>query len=275
MLAAKNLDYIRGVAYRVGLRWTFYMLLQDGTYSGKDGYTHFKGLTAAARHRFWNEWTPETFADETREPMYRGVGYATEDDWLDALCSHGCTFDRWARQPHYVECWFEAAAMRQQFEHYTENVTLRPFRGDYTIEPKWRAAQDLTDVAATYPDKPIVILYFGDLDPKGLQIPVSAVRDVEHFCRRIAADRGSAPAELQFIRCGLNPGDEDRFNLPENFDRPGTFQWEALNDEAAGELITHHIGQYVSPDAFAQIEAHERAATARLRRLLGRDEATA
>src|SRR5207237_8913652 len=84
----------------------------------------------------------------------------------------------------YVECWFEAEAMTQQFEHYLGEpyrITLRPFRGHYTLSPKWNAASEIRAMARL--GKSIVILYFGDADFKASQIPFSALRDIEAWSR--------------------------------------------------------------------------------------------
>jgi hypothetical protein len=154
--------------------------------------------------------------------------------------------DKWYSQDYYVELWFEAKAMRGQFEYYTNHITLRPFGGDASIYFKWKIAEELTEAAEKY-NKPIVILYFGDLDPKGMQIPESAVKDIREW----------ASVDFEFIRCGLNPGDEIRFNIPENPDKPGTYQWEALSDEAAQSLILKWIGKFVSHDLFDSVEEAE------------------
>jgi hypothetical protein len=252
--------HILSVPYRVSLRWLFYRLLGDGTFTDKGDYREFKAATAAARKCFWEDWAPDTLEDDTRVTIYRGTGYRNPREWLTEISSQGCNLDRWAAQPYYVEIWFEAAAMRSQFEYHTEHVTLRPFKGDYSIPAKWRVAQDLDGAAKAYPGTPIVILYFGDLDPKGLQIPLSAVADV----------RAWSSAEFEFIRCGLNAGDEQRFNLAENFEKPGTYQWEALDDDAARTLIEEHTKKYLDPAAFDAVAADEARATGRFRRAMSR-----
>lgn len=137
--------------------------------------------------------------------------------------------------------------MRAQFEHYTQHVTLRPFKGDPSLDFKWEIGRHLDTVQQVYPGKSIVILYFGDLDPKGLQIPESAVCDV----------RAWSGVDFEFIRCGLNPGDESRYALHENPEKPGTYQWEALDDGQASTLIVSSVERFVDFDAMAEIESQE------------------
>lgn len=251
-------EHVRSVEYSVSARWLFYRLLQDGTFTGKDDYKAvFLPALSTARKRFFEGWAPNTLADDTREPNYRGFGYRTVKGWLAAISRQGREreLDRWASQPNYVEPWFEAAAMSAQFEHYTEHVTLGPFKGDIGIPAKWEIAKTLDSVAEHYPDTPITALYFGDLDLKGLQIPESAVADTRKW----------TSADFDFIRRGLNPGDEGRFDLPENFEKPGTYRWEALDDDDARTPIEEHVNRYLDDDAFEAVAAREAKESARFR----------
>ena len=212
-----------------------------------------------ARKSFYNGWTPDTLADDTRPAVIRGDGFLSETHFLRAVGNAKCILDKRQAQPYYCELWFEAKAMRGQFEHYTNHITLRPFGGDPSIYAKWAIAQELTAAFKTY-SKPIVILYFGDLDPKGLQIPISAVNDIRHWTR----------TPFEFVRCGLNPGDEITYSIPENFDKPGTFQWEALADDAARDLITQWTDRFISQGAFAETEAREQEITRRYKERCGK-----
>ena len=248
---------VRSVPYTVTARWLFYRLLQEGCFASKDDYKgKFLPLIAKARKCFYNGWTPETLADDTRPAVIRGEGWDSEAQFLKSISNARCVLDKRHSQTYYVELWFEAKAMRGQFEHYTKHITLRPFGGDPSIFAKWQIAQELAGAFEEY-GKPIVILYFGDLDPKGLQIPVSAVKDIREW----------TDAPFHFIRCGLNPGDEITYGIPENPDKPGTFQWEALSDEAAERIITGWTALYTSGGAFAETEAREREITRRFQEL--------
>jgi hypothetical protein len=248
--------YVQGVPYQVSLRWLFYRLYQDGTYRDKSDYTKLKDLVTRARKRFYEGWRPDTLADDTRTPTYRGFGRADAIDWLEnQVYRQGCKLDKWQSQPYYVECWYEAAAMHAQFAHYTRHVTLRPFRGDPSLDYKWQIATDLETAAQVYPGKPIIILYFGDLDDKGEQIPESAKDDIEDW----------SEANFHFIRCGLNYEHVTRYNLPENPESPGSYQWEALGDAEAKQLIAGNLERFVDLDALEAVEAQEQRITERFR----------
>jgi len=230
-------SHIQSVPYKVSSRWLFYCLLQDGLYSTKGDYRKkWVALSSTARKSFYKGWRPNTLTDDTRTATVRGDGFFTPQDWARALGKYGitCSLSHWPQQKQYIELWFEANAMWTQFAYYTERITLRPFGGKPSIPYKWEMAKALEDAYETY-GLPIVILYFGDLDEHGLSIPKNAISDVRDWC----------DVDFDVVRCGLNPGHEVKYNIPENYKHPGAYQWEALSDEGAKELITSSVAQYV------------------------------
>ena len=262
--------WIHSVPYQVSSRWVFYRLLQDGTYSEKADYRHLLGLLSKARKGFYQGWTPETLVDGTREPVVRGSGFDSEDNWLRALrTTLTCSLDYWLSQPVYVEIWFEAAAMQPQFIHYAnESVSLLAFHGDISIPEKWRAAKRLCSRWLRL-RRPIHIYYYGDLDPKGEKIPESAWEDIElwAFWLMKAHDEsvnGRNLKDLNFHRVGINKGQVNEFSIPENPERPGTYQWEALTDDQAARLIGK-ANELLDLDALALVKTQEEEITQRLR----------
>lgn len=244
-------ELIQSVPYQVSARWVFYRLLQEGYYRKKSDYKN-KWLKASSRARkeFYKEWTPYTLADETREHIYRGGGYDDVTDWLISLSEDAtCVLDKWLDQDYYVELWYEARAMSDQFRYYTKHMTLVPMAGQPSIPFKWQIAKDLERANENY-NVPIVILYFGDLDPSGEIISDVVEREVREW----------SVADFEFIRCGLTAEQVQQYNVPENPDKPGEYQWEALSDEGAQEIITGYVDQYVRHGAFIKIEELENKA---------------
>lgn len=245
-------ELVRSVPYQVGARWLFYRLLQEGYYSSKADYNNkFLKATSAARHACYKEWRPDTLADETRKAIARGNGAEDVTEWLSWVADGlTCRLDKWDTQSHYVELWYEARAMTQQFEHYTQHITLRPLGGQASIEYKWRAAKGLEEAARRYA-APIIVLYFGDLDTAGGTISDVAQRDVRKWC----------DVDFEFIHCGLSAEQVARYNVPENPEKPGEYQWEALSDEGARAIITAGVAPYLRHDAFTDVEEQEAEAT--------------
>lgn len=273
-------EWVQSVSYEITVRWLFYRLLQDGTYSEKKGYKHLLGLLSKARKEFYGQWRPWTLADDTRAPVLmqrqghygihlRGDGFKDEDSWLQTIKDElNCPLNRWGFQPIYAEIGFEAGAMRGQFLHYAnENIPLLAFHGDLSIPEKWRTAERLADRYLAL-GKPIHFYYFGDFDPKGLIIPLSAWRDIGTWAASLLINQGIEPQKavevLHYHRLGINEEQIEDLDIPENPDRPGTYQWEALDDEQASTLIDS-ANELLDITAFEKIGKQEEAITRRLK----------
>ncbi len=249
------IDHIQSVPYNVSLRWVFYRLLQDGYYSKKESYTAWKSLASVARKRSYDRWAPDTLTDETRAIDIRNGGYHDEwearDLYLHDLAETNPVFlDHFTNQEEVVFICFEARAMHDQFRHYTIRLDLVPFGGDPSIPLKWKVAKHIEALYDLHM-KPIRILYFGDYDKKGLQIADSAIRDVSAWCE----------VDFELTPCGLTLDQALEFGVPENPDKPGEFQWEALDDDAAGTIIKDAIGRYVDEETMYGVFGMERELT--------------
>ncbi len=272
--------YVQAVPYQVTARWVFYRLLQDGSLTTKSDYKRLLSYLSKARKEFYRGWRPDTLTDDSRAALVNGSGFEDGQAWLDAVARQTvCSLDRWETQPVYVEFWFEAAAMQAQFSyHANENVSLLAFHGDISIPEKWKAAERLAHRWIENPS-PIKIMYFGDLDEKGLMIPETARADVLRMIGQSmwydmrVGDRDQTAFlarfdafldDFEFTRVGINDEHVQQYGIPDNPERPGTYQWEGLDDAAAEELIG--IGNaLVDVDAFAAIGRHEDAITMRFR----------
>jgi len=251
----RAMEHIQSVPYAVTARWLFYRLL-GGVYQDKSDYhKKFLPLLSKARKRFYNGWHPTTLADDTREVIPGGGGFDDPTEWLEAVKGQlGFSKAKWLNQDYYIEIWFEAKAMRSQFAYYTKEIPLLPFGGDVSIPEKWKAAERLEEAGHRY-GLPIVVIYFGDEDEKGFQIEKAALADIRQWCS----------VDFKEFRGGLNLGDGKRFGLAESIDKPGAYQWEALNDAQAGELITEAVSRYYSKEALADIEAEQSEVTGKFR----------
>jgi hypothetical protein len=176
------LNRVEQAPYRVTLRWLFYRAMQEKGLAKSD-YKSFKTFTAVARKRFYEGWRPNTLADDTRHILEDGYGFTSYSDWLKAVSEQEtCTLSKFENQEKIVQIWFEAEAMKSQFEYVTRDyhLTLVPFRGEASLDHKYNVAKALKQLRQEY-RKPIVVLYFGDYDPKGLSIPESARRDIAEW----------------------------------------------------------------------------------------------
>jgi hypothetical protein len=227
----KILDYamakIKSVPYAPSSRWTFYRLVQGG-FLRKSQIAKVDYLLSRARKSFYGEWRPNTLTDSIRQPIFKGEYRTLFYVELDGIVD----------QDYYVQLWFEAEAMHEQFSYHTRDyrVSLVPFRGDCSIPIKWEIAKKLENVYAKY-QKPIKILYYGDCDKKGLQILKAALKDIRAWCN----------VDFDVERVGLTEEQARDFGLPENPEKRGNFQWEALEDKDARKLILESLSKYQRP----------------------------
>ncbi|MBU1248163.1 MAG: hypothetical protein KKB70_05660, partial [Proteobacteria bacterium] len=78
-------ERIQTLEYKPTARWVFYRLVQEKGFA-KDDYKKFLGITSKARKGDYKDWTPETFADDTREIMGAlGTGFTNPFKWLEAM----------------------------------------------------------------------------------------------------------------------------------------------------------------------------------------------
>lgn len=241
--------HIQSVPYSPSLRWLFYRLYDDrlhgmNFFESKDDYKVWRsGPMSDARVRFYEDnetgmkWRPWTLEDDTRPVYVRHGRFQTIDEWQNWKDNLEPDMDEFYSQKYYIEVWFEARAMLKQFAYYLpEYITLVPFGGDYTISPKWEAARRIKNAHEKY-GLPIKIIYFGDYDAKGKKIPQSALQDIQPW----------AGVDFDFKVAGLNKDQVERFNLPEDPDKPGEkqYQWESLSDSQAREIISEAISPYI------------------------------
>lgn len=218
---------IHSVPYKVSTRWLFYRVLQAGLIRDKKEIHKFDYAINRARHEFYGEWTPDTLIDSVRECYWDG----------EFLAHFLIRFDSIEDQDYYVQCWFEAEAMHGQFNYYASpyRVSLIPFRGELSIPMKWEIAKKLEEIDKEY-NKPIKILYFGDYDRKGFSIIKAALEDIREWC--------CEDVDFSVERVGLTLEQAQAFHLNENPDMPDSYQWEALEDAQAAQLIQNSLNQY-------------------------------
>jgi len=271
-LLDRALEMVQSVSYRVTLRWMFYGLWQEGWYrhvkptkranAKQRAYETFASLMSRLRHSddFYWQW-PIELADDRRDPVYRSQGFADVDEWLEHQKKKlACNVDKMSTQDYYVIVAFEAEAMLGQFEHLTQNyhVDLWPFSGKTSIHYKQRLAKSI-DWAADKFDLPVIVLYFGDYDETGLEIPESAFRHIRKW----------AESEFTAYRVGLNKEHISKYEMTDDPDEPGKYQWEALRDEGAREIVTGALDALLCQDTINELIERERSVTRMVREALG------
>jgi len=240
--------HIKSVPYKVSLRWVFYRLLQEGLYKTKEDYKNLWAfICGKARHAHYKEWRPDTLVDETREIVKRTYGMESVEEAIESIpdsirALKNIYLDHFYQQECYVEIWFEARAMNEQFKHYTREIDLVPMAGQPSISLKSEIAKELEHKSNKY-GLPMTVLYFGDEDLAGHEIYNGVLEDVSEWC----------DADFNPVWCGLTEAQAKKYGVPESYEKKG-YQWEALGDEAAGEIITESVNRHVSKDVRDAVE---------------------
>lgn len=113
-------------------------------------------------------------------------------------------YPQWGDQDFYVEVWLEKDALARLFSTVTDelNVYTCPCRGYPSFSYVMEAVERYNEV-----DKPIILLYFGDYDPTGLNIP-------ENLIERLMNYGGFYEDQLRLIRKALTIDQIRRYDLP-------------------------------------------------------------
>lgn len=143
---------------------------------------------------------------------------------------------------------FEARAMAGQFRHYTQAIDLWPCGGDPSLDYK----DDMRRMIKRYQNgPPIHVLYFGDADKKGEQIPESLFATIERWASDI---------DFTWEMPGLSIVQGREMDLPQKIE--GTkeaYQWESLSDPQASKIIKDaFLAPYWDEADFELVTAHEK-----------------
>jgi hypothetical protein len=162
----------------------------------------------------------------------------------------------WSNQENYVEVWIEKKALQGVFEKPCASlgVGLAPCKGYSSITFLYEASQRFEKVSE---DKRIVLLYFGDYDPSGEDIP----RAVKDNLVRMGSD-------VEVKRIALNPDLIQELRLPgvppkttdsrtRNWDGQGAVELDAVEPRRLQQMCTKAILNYFDEDLKAELEERE------------------
>lgn len=153
---------------------------------------------------------PSTFADESRPEadlpdLRTPEEYADQNiEELENLQEYYYPYT-WHGQEYYVEVWVEKQALESTFEGILQdrNITVVSNRGYNSLTALQQSIKRLLNMQMNY-DKKIVILYFGDHDPSGLDMD----RDLEGRLRQLGL------RDFEFKRVALTLQQIQEFDLP-------------------------------------------------------------
>ncbi len=216
-----------------------------------DGITMIKGMEKKIsgvinvmkyRGLVQNNWTIDT---TRRITTYNS--FEDKEDLLN-MASHWFYLDRWKNQPHNILLMCEASGYLGVIKHIADQfrVPYVPAKGDMSVQIKMEIA-DLVD-------DDTIILYFGDYDTKGLQIPQTIENDI-----RILSENYS----FEFVRMFINAEDIETYNLER--DEKGNVQMEQLPERVAIREASSYIEDLINRDLWDEVLVQEETIKAEIR----------
>ncbi len=204
------IDEIKSYEERVlTLRGLHYRLVARGMTNSLIHYKRVIGAMTAAR---WDGSVPfETFSDNDRGMIGQTVIEETflEDKVEEAqrqvkAWMRSYRKNRWENQPIYPEVFIEKKALQGVFQSVTDRhgVALGACKGYPSLTFLDQAADRFK--YAGNEDKELMILYFGDYDPSGEDIPRSLKQNLERMDVYVTVRRVLL-MEHQVIEMGLPP----------------------------------------------------------------------
>jgi hypothetical protein len=211
--------------YHPTIRAVYYKLFSMGAIP-ENSFRMYKGLvrmlTDVRMEGTDDLVRPDTFSDESRSSPEEEI-ILTAENWaeyqtrkLKKLLNGDTEFvpHPWQNQPYYVEVWIEKQAMYSTFEAILEYrmVAIQSSKGFNSLSTLFTAYERLKAIQEAYPDRRIVILYFGDLDPSGDSMDDDIQTRLDHFSRIWSK------LHYKFVRVGVKPEHVREYNLPEDPD---------------------------------------------------------
>lgn len=174
--------------------------------------------------------------------------------------------NRWENQPYYAEVWIEKKALQNVFAPVCSgnSIALAPCKGYPSLTFLNEAAQRFDQ----YVDKTQVILYFGDYDPSGEDIP----RSIEENLRRMGADievRRFALFESQVRKWKLPPAPaKTTDSRTANWDGLGQVELDAVEVSVLRDLAQSAISSVFDEDLYDDLRKKEKVEAEQYRREL-------
>jgi hypothetical protein len=242
----------------ITLRGLHYRLVALGM---TNSIQHYKRVIAAMTDARWDglirfdeimdrdrETVGKTEAEPTDPHEHADTAFEQMQLWAKSYKKN-----RWENQPVYLEVFIEKKALQGVFERpcFQHHVALNPCKGYPSLTFLFDAFQRFK-YWENY-DKQLIILYFGDHDPSGDDIPRSIVTNLSRMGVEVELDRIALNKD-QVIEWGLPPAptkvDDSRSR---NWDGLGQVELDSVEPTKIAQLCTNAIDKYFDEDLFDQL----------------------
>lgn len=215
---------------------TFVFSMEDAFYENNDNsYKRLGGLLTLARLSGKIPW--HAIADNHRKIMTHGGGFDNLEDFIAYCCNDflkGYHTDRLKTQPTVLEIWVE----KDTIARYVDEVA-RQYGISTVIARGYGSISFVNDLKERVLDncdagKNTRILYFGDLDPSGVNM-------LKAMFVTLHEEMDVSEHDIDYVRVALNPDHVRRFKLPPNPEALKDDAWQAeqvrkgLSDKTKGD----------------------------------------
>lgn len=217
------IEHGTGIAEEYGgnltVRQLYYQLVARG-FLGSGQKEYKRVVTAIAKARMSGEMPFDWIVDRTREcgetsafDSELGVHAALDQarEWILDMPEYTIFRSQWYGQPQYVVVGVEKEALAGVFDRPCKSlgVGLFVFRGYPSLSALYQLTEHIERAGQLHAEE-AVLLYFGDHDPDGWEIPRSALRNIYE----IAAVTGKDLPPLRLERVALNIDQIDEYDPP-------------------------------------------------------------
>jgi len=249
-------DYEQGT---LTLRGLHYQLVAMGM---TNDIRHYKKVVSAMIAARWSRDVPfDAFVDHDRETIgftdheetdvASSLNRAEEQIKLWATSYHK---NRWENQPFYPEVFIEKKALQGVFEKPCKawDVALNPCKGYPSITFLYDAYNRFR-----YTDKTPVILYFGDYDCSGEDIPRSIGESLYKMGISVEIRR-IALMEEQVLRWDLPPAPtKSTDSRSRSWDGIGQVELDAVRPQKINALLENALNELLDRDLYEELQDQE------------------
>lgn len=258
------------------IRGLHYLLVAKGMTNDVNHYKKVVSVMGTAR---WNgDVRFDAFLDHERETIGSTDYHATNvDDTADnakrqiKAWATSYSKNRWENQPYYPEVFIEKKTLQGIFEGPCQeyDIALNPCKG-YPSLTFLDNAKDRFQEAINAGKQPI-ILYFGDYDCSGEDIP----RSIKENLSRMGVDvevRVIALTKDQVIKWKLPPAPtKSTDSRGANWDGLGQVELDAVNPKKLVKLCEDAINEILDADLYRNLMWQQENETKQFKRILKRD----
>lgn len=247
--------------YILTLRQLYYQFVAgDIIENSERSYNNLGTIITKARMAGMISWT----AIEDRSRSHNNFWY--DEDELNPIrdLPQYIRFDRWARQPYYIEVWVEKEALGNVISRACEPylVPHMSCKGYLSASEAWRAGMRFLEKIEE--GKEGLLIHLGDHDPSGMDMTRDNKNRLDIFTE--------LPNNIEVTRLALNMNQIKKYAPPPNpakvtdtraknyIQKFGKTSWEldALEPQIIEKMIISEITKYIDKESWDEIGEQEK-----------------